>query len=351
MRHDVATVADLDGFDAVIDVRSPAEFAEDHVPGALSCPVQDDEERARVGTLYKQVSPFAARKVGAALVAANIARHVEANFLEHPRQWRPLVYCWRGGKRSGSMTHVLREIGWAAQQLEGGYKSFRRHVIGELDALASGLRFRVICGLTGSGKSRLLRALADRGEPVLDLEAIAAHRGSVLGDLPREPQPSQKGFETQLWQALRKLDPARPVFVESESRKIGNLRVPESLMDRMHAGECVKIEADVSTRAELLLEEYAHFFDDPARLEEKLRALTPLHGHRVVDRWVGHVTARRWPDLVIELLVDHYDPAYTRSIGGHYPAWHSVDAVTIASPSPESFARAAGQIATENART
>ena len=227
MRHDVATVADLDGFDAVIDVRSPAEFAEDHVPGALSCPVLDDEERARVGTLYKQVSPFAARKVGAALVAANIARHIEANFLEHPRQWRPLVYCWRGGKRSGSMTHVLREIGWAAQQLDGGYKSFRRHVIGELDALAAGLRFRVLCGLTGSGKSRLLRALAERGEPVLDLEAIAAHRGSVLGDLPQEPQPSQKGFETQLWQALRKLDPSRTVFVESESRKIGNLRVPE----------------------------------------------------------------------------------------------------------------------------
>ena len=110
----------LAGFDAIIDVRSPAEYAEDHVPGAISAPVLDNEERARVGTLYKQVSPFDAKKLGAALVAKNIAHHIQDKFSAMPRPWRPLVYCWRGGKRSGAMAHILREIGWDAWSIEGG---------------------------------------------------------------------------------------------------------------------------------------------------------------------------------------------------------------------------------------
>jgi tRNA 2-selenouridine synthase len=216
----------LTSFDDLIDARSPSEYHEDHLPGAISLPVLDDEERARVGTLYKQDSPFAARRLGAALVSRNIARHLETALAGKPRAWRPLVYCWRGGKRSGALAHVLREVGWAARTLEGGYRAYRRWVVAELAAQPARFAYRVVHGATGSGKSRLLRALARAGAQVLDLEALAAHRGSVLGGLPGEPQPSQKRFESRLYAALAALDPGRPVYVEGESRKIGQLQVP-----------------------------------------------------------------------------------------------------------------------------
>ena len=313
-----ATVDDLDRFDTVIDVRSPAEFAEDHVPGAISCPVLDDAERALVGTMYKQESPFAARKVGAALVARNIAKHIETQFMDRPKTWRPLVYCWRGGQRSGAMTIVLRQIGWDARQLDGGYKAFRRVVIAGLEALPVRLDLRVLAGLTGSGKSCLLRALARHGAQVLDLEALAAHRGSLLGNLPDEPQPAQKGFETAVWSAMRSFDPARPVFVESESRRIGVLRVPEVLIGRMREAPCLRLDADTSTRVALLMGEYSHFFTQPAQLAAKLDGLIPLHGHEPVRRWRQQIDARDWPGLVAELLEQHYDPAYSRSIHNHF---------------------------------
>ncbi|MBI1395011.1 MAG: tRNA 2-selenouridine(34) synthase MnmH [Betaproteobacteria bacterium] len=344
MRHDLATIGELEAFDTVIDVRSPSEFAEDHVPGAISCPVLDDGERARVGTLYKQVSPFEARKVGAAIVARNIAGHIEARFLERPRNWRPLVYCWRGGKRSGSMTHILREVGWNAKQLEGGYKAFRRAVVSDLGTLPERLSFRVICGLTGSGKSRLLSALAERGAQVLDLEQAAAHRGSVLGDLPANPQPAQKHFETLLWQALRAFDAACPVYVESESKKIGALHVPDALIARMRASECLRVETDRAARVRLLAEEYAHFFDDPDRLVDRLRTLRPLHGHAVIERWAELVDARDWDTLVAELLERHYDPSYTRSIHGNYPAIAQAAVVRMESHARDAFAEAAARI-------
>ena len=204
---------EIHGFDTIVDVRSPAEFAEDHVPGAINCPVLDNEERARVGTIYKQVSPFEAKKIGAVLVAKNVAGHIETAFIGRPRNWKPLVYCWRGGKRSGAMAHILRDIGWDARTLEGGYKAYRRWVIEQLARVPYGLRFRVVCGPTGSGKSRLLQALARTGAQVLDLEELAAHRGSVLGDLPGRPQPTQKMFESLVLQRLSSFESRREVFV------------------------------------------------------------------------------------------------------------------------------------------
>ncbi len=166
----------LDQFDAIIDVRSPAEFALDHIPGAINCPVLDDAERVTVGTLYKQVNAFEAKKVGAALVAKNIGRHIEEHFIQMPKEWKPLIYCWRGGNRSGSLSLVLARIGWPAIQLDGGYKAFRAH-INEALLETPQFDFRVICGTTGSGKSRLLEVLDSIGAQVLDLEQLAAHRG------------------------------------------------------------------------------------------------------------------------------------------------------------------------------
>ncbi|MEO8166513.1 MAG: tRNA 2-selenouridine(34) synthase MnmH, partial [Betaproteobacteria bacterium] len=234
MRYENSVSLDrLDNFDEVVDVRSPAEFALDHVPGAVNCPVLDNEERALVGTTYKQVSAFEARKIGAALVAKNVARHLDLHFAGRSHGWKPLIYCWRGGKRSGSMTHILREIGWHAASLQGGYQHYRRTLLAQLQALPARLDYRVICGPTGSGKSRLLQALAARGAQVLDLESLARHRGSVLGDLPGDAQPTQKMFDSLLWDALRHFDSAQPVFVEAESRRIGALRIPEVLLGCM----------------------------------------------------------------------------------------------------------------------
>jgi tRNA 2-selenouridine synthase len=268
--QDVIAAADalreLDRFDTIIDVRSESEFAEDHVPGALNCPVLSDAERKEVGTMDRQQSSFEARRRGAALVSRNIARHLEEVFADKPRDWRPLVYCWRGGNRSGAMTHILGRVGWRAQQLEGGYRAYRRAVIAELDALPQRLQFQVICGPTGSGKSRLLQQLAGRGAQVLDLEALACHRGSVLGGLPSQPQPGQKHFESRVWDTLRRCAPARPVFVESESRKVGSLRVPDALLARMRESPCITLEVPRAARVRLLRDEYAHFERDPDTL-------------------------------------------------------------------------------------
>lgn len=231
----LATVTQLLEFDEVIDVRSPSEFASDHAPNAISLPVLDDEERVRVGTLYKQVSSFDAKKIGAALVARNIAKHIETELITRPKTWRRLVYCWRGGNRSASLAQVLRKIGWDAHALDGGYKAYRRHVVAEIERLALAFRYRIFCRPTGSGKSRMLQTLAGQGGQVLDLEDLAAHRGSVLGNLPDRPQPTQKLFESRLAHALQQFDPMWTVFVEAESKKIGLLRVPETLINRMGA--------------------------------------------------------------------------------------------------------------------
>lgn len=309
----IATLAQLGEFDAILDARSPAEFADDHIPGALSCPVLSDAERARVGTLYKQVSPFAAKKVGAALVAKNIAAHIEAHFLDQPKSWQPLVYCWRGGQRSGAFTHILREIGWDAQRLEGGYKTWRRHVVDTLATLPTQFSYKVIAGPTGSAKSRVLEALGARGEQVLHLEELAAHKGSVLGNLPDAPQPSQRMFETRLLQMLEKCDVSRPVFVEAESRRIGSLQVPDALILAMRAAPCLRIDACRPARTDFLLSDYAYFLERPQWLIGQLGHLRGLQSNDTLARWTALIEAGEFRTLVDELLEKHYDPLYQRS--------------------------------------
>ncbi|MGH8688589.1 MAG: tRNA 2-selenouridine(34) synthase MnmH [Burkholderiales bacterium] len=337
--HSVAMdPAVLTSYDTLIDARSPAEFAEDHLPGARSLPVLDDAERARIGTLYSQESPFAAKRLGAALVARNIARHLETEFADHPRAWRPLVYCWRGGKRSGAFAHVLREVGWPAATLDGGYRAYRRWVVARLAVLPAGVAFRVVHGATGSGKSRLLRALAHAGAQVLDLEAIAAHRGSVLGELPGQPQPSQKMFESRVLQALAGFDPARPVYVEGESRKIGQLQVPEALIATMRASECVRLEAATEARVAMLMDEYRHFFDATQTLNAQLDCLAPLHGRETVQAWKALGASGDWQALVARLLEEHYDPAYRKSAQRNFPRLSEARVMRVESADEEAFA-------------
>jgi tRNA 2-selenouridine synthase len=344
-------ISGLAGFDAILDARSPAEYAEDHIPAAESFPVLSNEERARVGTLYKQESPFAAKKIGAALVARNIASHIETSFLDRPRTWRPLVYCWRGGKRSGAFAHILREIGWDARTLEGGYRAYRRHVVAQLAALPQGLRFRVVHGVTGSGKSRLLGALAAAGAQVLHLEDLAAHRGSVLGNLPGRPQPSQKMFEGLVLKALNGFDVHKQVFVEGESKKIGQLQVPDALIARMRASECVMLDTAPGARVALLMDEYRHFFSDLPALNAQLDCLIGLHGKEKVGEWKALAVEGNWAGLVQRLLDEHYDPAYRRSASHNFPRLAEAPKVRVGAPDQSAFAAAAhALIAAEETR-
>jgi len=334
-------IASLADFDVVIDARSEAEYAEDRLPGAVNWPSLDNEQRHLIGTLYKQVNPFEARKRGAALVAANVARHIEREVLDKPKGWKPLVYCWRGGKRSGALSLILDQIGFRVSLVEGGYKAFRSAVLADMPQLAARQSFRVICGPTGSGKTRLLHALADSGAQVLDLEHLAHHRSSVLGLIPGEPQPSQKGFETRVWQALRALDPQRPVFVESESRKVGNVAVPEPLIVAMRASPCLRLVLSDEERVQLLMEDYDFFARDPALFCQRLEALTELRGKAVVAQWQAQVRGGEVEPVVRELLLAHYDPGYSTSTQRNFVRFADAPVIAPDDRSPQSMRRLA----------
>ncbi len=340
----VATLAQLAEFDEFIDARSPAEYADDHLPGAISCPVLDDAQRERVGTLYQQASPFAAKKIGAVWVAQNVARHIETLFLDKPREWRPLVYCWRGGQRSGAFSHILRQIGWDAQRLEGGYKLWRRQVIADLAAWPRQFAFRVVAGATGSGKSRLLEALAGAGAQVLHLEQLAEHKGSLLGELPHTQQPSQRSFESRLHGALAAFSRNRPVFVEAESRRIGGVQLPNALIDAMRAAPSLRLEVPLAARVDFLLEDYDYFLADPAWLVERLAQLVGLQSREVVAHWSTLAQAGEFRPLVHELLALHYDPLYQRSQQKNFGAYAAAPPMPLADLSAASVARLAREL-------
>ena len=337
-------VLDRHAFDAVIDARSPAEFALDHIPGAVNYPVLSDEERVIVGTLFKQQGSFEAKRVGGAFVAANLARHLQGPLADRPARWKPLIYCWRGGMRSGSMVTWFRLVGWDAQQLQGGYKSWRRHVIALLESLAPQLPLRVLCGPTGSAKTRILQALEERGEQVLDLEGFAKHRGSVLGGWPGVPQPSQTAFETLLGQAIEGMDLQRPIYVEAESSKIGRLSVPQPLIQHLRTSACVEIEASPAARLEFLLRDYANLGDDRELLAKQLGFLLPLHGHAIIERWQAWALAGDIAPLFAELMALHYDPLYARSQSRNLSQWEQRHTVQAQDLSPEGISSVAEQI-------
>ncbi|QWE25855.1 tRNA 2-selenouridine(34) synthase MnmH [Polynucleobacter sp. AP-Ainpum-60-G11] len=328
-------------FDAIIDVRSPAEFALDHIPGAINLPVLNNEERIEIGTLYKQVSPFAAKKLGAAYVSRNIANHLESSLINFPREWRPLIYCWRGGERSGAFTHILNRVGWKAMQLQSGYQGFRRVVIDGLDQAAKDFSFQVIAGMTGSGKTRILQEIGALGQQILDLEGLAIHRGSVLGNEPNTEQPSQKGFETNLWNALNQLDPNKIVFVESESKKVGGLHIPDPLMERIREGQCIELRSSTATRVSWLLREYRHFLANPESFKQKLGLLTSRYGKVQIRKWHEAIDAGDFESLVEELLVMHYDPSYQSSIVRNFPSYREDHFVELENDSDEAFAKTA----------
>ena len=307
----------LEHFSEVIDARSESEFAEDHLPGAVNWPSLHDEERRMVGTQYKQINAFEAKKQGAGLVAKNIATHIERDVIGKPREWQPLIYCWRGGKRSASLALILDQIGFRVTLVDGGYKAFRAAMVADLPKLAARFKYQVICGTTGSGKTRLLQALQAQGAQVLDLEALANHRSSVLGMIPGLAQPTQKTYDRLVWAHLKSFDSARTVYIESESKKVGNVTIPEGLIDAMRAAPCLQLDLAEDERVALLLEDYDFFVQDSALFCDRLAALTQARGQETVQDW--QTRARRGgpgdvAGVVRELLVDHYDPVYLQSM-------------------------------------
>ncbi len=339
----LSDLADLP-FDQIIDVRSPSEYAEDHIPGAISLPVLSDEERAIVGTIYVQDEPFKARKLGAALVAKNAAKHLEGPLADRDGSWRPLVYCWRGGQRSGSFASILREIGWRVDTIKGGYKAYRSLVVKALYETPLSQPVVIIDGGTGTAKTKLLHHLRDQGAQVIDLEAMAAHRGSVFGPVG-DAQPAQKGFESQLAQALGGLDPTRPVFVEAESSKIGNIIVPPSLWKVMIMAPRFDISAPIAARAAHLVGEYGDLTSAPDKLNAVLDKLVRFHGHARVDAWRALAAAGEFARMSAELIEEHYDPRYARISREEAPVierldLHDLDEATLAKAAAHMIERA-----------
>lgn len=298
------------GFDDIIDVRAPAEYAEDHLPGAISLPVLDDAQRAEVGTIYKQVNPFTARKLGAALVAANAARHLQGPLADKPGAWRPLVYCWRGGQRSGSFAMILGQIGWRVETIAGGYKAWRALVVKALYDTPFPCKVVVLDGNTGSAKTDVLKLLAARGVQVLDLEGLARHRGSLFGGLG--PQPSQKAFDCALAMAMSRLDPARVVVIEAESSKVGNCRLPPEIWKAMQRAPRVAIAAPLAARAEYLTRAYGDLIADTEALAAVIERLRPAHAGERIAEWLAMVQRGAFADLAAGLMQYHYDPRYEK---------------------------------------
>ncbi len=299
------------GFDDIIDVRAPAEYADDHIPGAISLPVLDDAERAEVGTIYKQVSPFTARKVGAALVARNASVHLQGPLAEKSGAWKPLVYCWRGGQRSGSFASILGQIGWRVDVIAGGYKAWRALVVQALYDIPVASPVVVLDGNTGSAKTDVLKRLPGLGVQVIDLEGLARHRGSLFGHMPGG-QPSQKAFEVALAMEMARLDPARPVVVEAESSKVGDCRVPPQLWKAMVAAPRVAIVAPLAARADYLTRAYADMVEDAGRLAGVIELFRMSHSHEQVDAWRAMAGAGAFSELAASLMQQHYDPRYDR---------------------------------------
>jgi tRNA 2-selenouridine synthase len=300
-------------YDDVIDVRSPSEFADDHIPGAINLPVLSDQQRAEVGTIYVQQSRFLARRIGAAHVAYNVATHLGATLNNKGPRYRPLIYCWRGGQRSNSMATILSQIGWRVGVLDGGYRTWRRSVVKVLSNEISPLRVILIDGQTGAAKTEILKRLAILGAQTIDLEAMAAHRGSVFGGLPSVPQPTQKFFESQIFAALREFDLSKPIVVEAESRKIGQRVVPPALWSAMSGAQWIEVRADPGPRARFLVETYADVIAEPGALQTALQLLTPFHKKECIANWRQLAADQKYQRLAEELMRDHYDPLYRRS--------------------------------------
>ena len=331
-------------FDSIVDVRAPAEFAQDHIPGAINLPALNDCERALVGTIYTQKSRFQARRMGAAMIARNVAQHLDTVLADKNAQWTPLIYCWRGGQRSGAVATIFRQIGWQCQTLDGGYRSYRKQVKSYLYDRKLRHRFVLIDGQTGTGKTEILDLLGRDGQQVLDLERLARHRGSIFG-AETMPQPSQKLFESHVAAALGRLRPDRPTFVEAESSKIGNLFLPPALWSAMCAAPNVYVASTVQARARYTIGRYHDMLERADTLFCLLDQLRSFHGHEKVDAWQDMAARADYDALAVDLIRNHYDPRYAKFRAQHSSGDRQIFELNLPDLEPASLNEAAERIA------
>lgn len=321
-------------YDLIIDARSPREYAEDHIPGALNWPVVFDEEYAEVGTLHR-TDRMAAYQLGVRYALTNMSKRIEQDLKDYRFDSKILVYCFRGGKRSRLWLNSLDIIGYRVEVLKGGWKAYRHTVNEALASVPTRYRYNVLSGSTGCGKTRLLYALQKAGAQVLDLEAIAVHRGSIIGAVPGQSQPTQKMFDSLLVQKLSTFDTEQPIWVEAESKKIGNVQLPDALLATMRKGTIIQVSSDMAQRVTLWREDYRHFEEDPAGLLGRLQHLIPLVGKKEFDAWQSLADEGNIPLLFETLMRNHYDPAYNRSILRNYPDIASAPTLTLQDLSPD----------------
>jgi len=333
---------DLNEFSDIIDVRSPSEFKKDHIPGARNLPVLDDAKREEIGKIYK-TNPFEARKLGAAIISAQVSSYIQNQMFDTGPEYKPLLYCWRGGMRSRSFAFILHSIGWKAHVIYGGYRAFRRYLIEDIEAIftTKQLNIQVLSGLTGVGKTKLLHEIQKQGGQILDLEALANHKGSLLGSSPDSAQPSQKSFETNLWHKMRQLDLSKPIFTEAESNRIGSIHCPPALWRKLHQAKVINVELPIAERVKILLEDYPHFLENTPQLKLLLRRLISLRGHTQIEQWNTLIDKEQWKDFVKTLLETHYDLCY-QSPGSEQSNYQPASAnISIPDATAQSFTQAA----------
>jgi tRNA 2-selenouridine synthase len=310
-KHKITKIWNNKKFDTIIDVRAPVEFNEDHIVGAINCPVLNNEEREKVGTIYKKISSFKAKIIGSSLSAKNIAHHIENNFIEKDGSWQPLVYCWRGGQRSRAFCIVLSEVGWRTSQLQGGYKEYRNDVIKYIDYIGTKLNIILISGKTGSAKTKILHSIKEQGGQILDLEGLANHKGSLLGIIPNLKQPSQKYFESLLYYEIKKINLKKTIYIEAESSKIGNIHIPKSIWSKMLLSPRIEVKAGIHTRTNFLINDYNYMCNDPSLINPIIKGLKNKKSNFIIKNWEKMINEKKWYELTKNFLENHYDSSYS----------------------------------------
>ncbi len=303
----------LKNIDLIIDVRSPLEFSIDHIPGSVNLPVLYNEEREIIGKIYKNISSFEARKKGAMLIAKNISKHLENTLCDKTNNFTPLIYCWRGGQRSKSMSKIFSEIGWRNYILNGGYKNYRKNIINNLKDISSKLNLIILSGYTGVGKTEIIDLLDTKGIQTINLEKFANHKGSLLGKVKNEKQPSQPFFESLIYDKLEKFDITQQIIMEAESSKIGNLQIPPSIWKKMIKASTINITAKQSYRANYLLKNYNHIINDKKDIFIFIASMKKRYGDLVILNWIEEIKKGQWKKFVKEILKTHFDPSYNKS--------------------------------------
>ena len=296
-------------YNIIIDVRTPLEFKEDHIPNSINYPVLTNKQRHEIGIEYKENS-FYAKKVGASIISSNISKII--NKIKFDKKQKILIYCWRGGLRSLSLYLVLKQIGYDVTLLDGGYKNYRRFVVKFFETSCEKYKFNQIMGVTGVGKTLFIKELSKTYQ-VIDFEGLANHKGSILGNIPNKIQPSQKYFETLIYEKIKSFNSKKNIWVESESIKVGKLSIPSKIWKNMPLGKNVKVISSLEERVRFILKDYKYFTNTPTLMKEALKVLRKIIPKEEFLMIEENLKKEKYFQFVKSLIEYHYDRAYKKT--------------------------------------